>query len=374
MVAPEGGTTNRGAPVAYEPRAQRVLFGAGVAGSALTDAVARIGGGRVMLIAGPSEATTARQLASGVDVEAMFFEIEPHVPVEVAEDARSTAFTADVDVLVAVGGGSTIGVAKAVALRSGLPIVAIPTTFAGSEATDVWGLTEGGRKVNGTDPLVLPKSVIYDPELVVSLPSHIRVASGLNAIAHCVDSLWGPSATPISTALVVEGLRELATHLGAAKDRADDLAALAGCQSGTYLAAAGFAATGSGMHHKICHVLGGAYGLQHAATHAVLLPHVLGFNGPAAPDAERRIASALRDAGYGDGTDALAGLLNLYDALDAPRDLGSLGLGEEQVSEAAALALEKIPPSNPRTVTLDDVVGILTRAQSGAAPVRVPLT
>lgn len=326
-----------------------------------------------MLVAGRGEAEQARRLVRDIDVVATFTEVRPHVPVEIADAATDLARSSGCDSVIAVGGGSTVGTAKAIALVERLPILAVPTTYAGSEATDVWGLTDQGRKTNGADPVVLPRTVIYDPELTLSLPASLTTSSGLNALAHCVDSLWGPTASPVSTALAVEGVRQLAEGLGIVVGNGHDLAAREQCQAGTYLAATAFAAAGSGMHHKICHVLGGAFDLEHAAMHAVLLPHVLGFNAPAAPAAAARIAAALRTAGYGDGTDALAALLSLYDALEAPRSLGPLGLRVDQVERAAALALEKIPPSNPRPVSLDDLVGLLSRAQAGARPMLVPL-
>ena len=357
----------------FEARAQRVVSGAGAAGS-ISAELARIGGERAMLVAGSSRVEEALLLLDDTDVVATFTDVRPHVPIEVARAATDLARSAGADSLIAWGGGSTVGVAKAVALTERLPVLAVPTTYAGSEATDVWGLTDQGRKTNGTDPVVLPRTVIYDPELTLSLPASLTTSSGLNALAHCVDALWGPTASPVSTALAVEGVRQLAEGLGVVVRHGRDLVAREQCQSGTYLAASAFAAAGSGMHHKICHVLGGAYDLEHAAMHAVLLPHVLGFNAPAAPAPATRIAAALQPAGYGDGSDALAALGSLYDALDAPRSLGALGLRAEQVESAAALALEKIPPSNPRPVSLDDLVGLLGRAQAGALPMLVPLS
>jgi maleylacetate reductase len=297
--------------------------------------------------------------------------VRPHVPVPVAESARALAREHGADLLLSLGGGSTTGTAKAVALTDRLPILAVPTTYSGSEATDVWGLTEANRKTNGADPVVLPRVVVYDAELTVTLPPGLTVGSGLNALAHCVDSLWAPSANPVSTALAVEGIRLLGQALPAVLADGADLRARRRCQQGTYLAAAAFAGAGSGMHHKICHVLGGAYGLEHAAMHAVLLPHVLAFNAPAAPEAAGRVAGALSAAGFGDGGDAPAALLALYDALGAPRSLGDLGLDEDQVPEAAALALEKIPESNPRPVSADDLTELLGRAQAGARPAPV---
>jgi alcohol dehydrogenase class IV len=326
-----------------------------------------------MLVSRRGDLELAKRLLDGIDVVAVFDDVRPHVPVEVARAARELAHSTRADVLVAVGGGSTVGTAKAVALTERVPILAVPTTYAGSEATDVWGLTDRGEKATGTDPAVLPRTVVYDPQLTVSLPPSLTTGSGLNALAHCVDALWGPTATTVSTALAVEGIRQLAEGLETAVRDGLDLSGRERCQAGTYLAAAAFAAAGSGMHHKLCHVLGGAYDLEHAAMHAVLLPHVLAFNAPAAPEAAARIAAALATSGHGDGTDALAGLAHLYDALDAPRSLGSLGLRADDVGSAAALALDKIPPSNPRPVSLDELVRLLGRAQSGAVPELVPL-
>jgi len=356
----------------FESRAQRVVTGAGAAWRVGAE-LARLGGERAMLVAGRGEAEHALRLVHDIDVVATFTEVRPHVPVEVARAATDLARSSGADCVIAVGGGSTVGTAKAVALAEGIPILAVPTTYAGSEATDVWGLTDQGRKINGTDPVVLPRTIIYDPELTVSLPPSLTISSGLNALAHCVDSFWGTTAGPVSTALAAEGVRQLAEGLDAVVRNGHDLLAREQCQAGTYLAATSFAAAGSGMHHKICHVLGGAFGLEHAAMHAALLPHVLGFNAPAAPQAAARIAAALEPAGYGDGSDAVAALGSLYDAWDAPRSLGALGLGAAQVEEAASLALEKIPPSNPRPVSLKDLVGLLSRAQAGAAPMLVLL-
>lgn len=364
-------TTTIAGTTVYEALPQRVVTGAGAAREVLPAEVARLGT-RVMLVAGERELAMAERVAAGLEVVATFSDVRPHVPVEVAEAAREMARSARVDVLLSVGGGSTTGTAKAVALTENLPILAVPTTYAGSEATDVWGLTEHSRKTNGTDPAVLPATVVYDPELSASLPAHLTVTSGLNALAHCVDSLWAPSASPVSTAFAVEGIRLLARALPAVLADGADLGARAGCLDAAYLSASSFSAAGSGMHHKICHVLGGAYDLEHAAMHAVVLPHVLGFNAPAAPDAGSRVREALAGAGF-TGPDAVEALLALYAAIGAPTSLGDLGLRADQVDEAAGLALEKIPPSNPRPVTRADLAALIGRAQAGERAATVPL-
>jgi alcohol dehydrogenase class IV len=285
-----------------------------------------------------------------------------HVPLVIAQRARAAAREHDADLLVSVGGGSTTGLAKAVALTTGLPIVAVPTTYAGSEATSVWGLTEDGRKTTGVDARVLPRSVVYDAALTVSLPVALSVASGLNALAHCVDAMWGPRADPIDRVLAVEGVRTLTTGLPKV---AADPAGLEGREQtlyGTYLSAVAFSSAGSGLHHKICHVLGGKYNLPHAQTHAVVLPYVLAFNVPAAPDAEERLAAA-----FG-ASSALDGLQQLRSALDAPKALRDYGFDESEIDPAVAAIEAEIPRGNPRSATAGDLRRLLSAAWQGADP------
>lgn len=340
---------------------QRVVFGAGAA-RALAREVTRLGGTRVLLIATTTEAPLAEELCQGLPVVGRFLDVRPHVPVALAESARALASEVGADLLLCVGGGSTTGFAKAVALTSGLPILAVPTTYAGSEATPVWGLTEAQRKTTGTDPVVLPRTVVYDPELSLTLPVALGVASGLNAMAHCVDSLWAPRANPILSAMATEGIRALAPALRGIAADGLDLEARAGCLYGAYLSATTFAGAGSGLHHKICHVLGGAYDLPHAETHAVVLPHVLAYNTADAPEAAARVAAALG------ADDAVSGLLALYDDVGAPRALRDLGLAEDRLAEATDLVVEAAPPDNPRPVDRDSIRALLGRAWAGDRP------
>lgn len=314
-------------PLVFEHRslAQRVLFGSGAAAEHLRGEVERRGARRTMVVVTPSAAEVARRLLEGVDVAVRFDEVAQHVPASTAERARALAEEHRVDLVVSVGGGSATGLAKAVALTTGLPVVAVPTTYAGSEATDVWGITEEGRKTTGSDERVLPQTIVYDAELTVSMPVGLSVASGLNAMAHCVDSLWGPRASPVSTGLATEGARLLAAGMRLVVLDPEDLRGRERTLAGAYLAAVAFAGAGSGMHHKICHVLGGRFDLPHAQTHAVVLPHVLAFNAGAAPEAALRLAAALS------ADDAVAGLTELYDDLHAesnPRPVDRESLGE----------------------------------------------
>jgi maleylacetate reductase len=290
---------------------QRVVFGPGTARTRLAEEVERLGSHRVLVIAGPRQP----DLAAGLPVVGTFRDVRMHVPAEIAGQARAQAAQSRADLLLSVGGGSATGTAKAVARTTGLPILAVPATYAGSEATAVWGETEAGRKTTGTDPRVLPRTVVYDPELTLGLPDNLTVASGLNALAHCVDSLWAPRANPVDTALAVEGARALAIGLPRVHADGKDLDGRTQVLYGAYLAALAFAGAGSGLHHRICHVLGGMFDLPHAQTHAVLLPHVLAHLGPS-EDLARAFGAE----------DALTGLLGLYDKLDPPRSLRELGM------------------------------------------------
>ncbi|WP_037080210.1 maleylacetate reductase [Pseudonocardia spinosispora] len=322
----------------------RVVFGAGVARRELVAEFDLLDAHRVLLVATEREEPLARELAAplGDRVVAVFSSVRQHVPLAIAEAARALATSVSADAVLSIGGGSTTGTAKAIALTTGLPIVAVPTTYAGSEVTPVWGLTERARKTTGVDPRVLPRTVIYDPELTLSLPADLSAASGLNAMAHCVEAFWAPGRNPISSLAAEEGIRALAAGLPVVHDTPTCLSARSDLLYGAYLAGSAFAVAGSGLHHKICHVLGGAFDLPHAQTHAIVLPHVLAFNAPDAPDAARRIAHALRVA------DPVVRLREMSAHLGIPAGLRDLGLREEQVDEAAAQVETSVPPSNPR--------------------------
>ncbi|GAA2246880.1 maleylacetate reductase [Herbiconiux moechotypicola] len=339
--------------------AQRVRFGTGGATAAVAAEVADRGARAVMLVAGPGEAEIAAQVAEGIELAVDWGEVTPHVPAGLAERARVAARGAGVDLVVSVGGGSTTGLAKAIALTEHIPIVAVPTTYAGSEATNVWGITTDSRKTTGVDDAVLPACVVYDAELTLSLPIDLTVASGLNALAHCVDSMWAPNSDPIDRALAEEGIRTTASALLELVGDGSDLAARERMLFGAYVSAVAFASAGSGLHHKICHVLGGAYDLPHAATHTVVLPHVLAFNAPAAPEAETRIARALGATG------AVSGLRALYERLPVAGSLAELGYDLAAVPESVELVLPLVPAGNPRAVDRDALTRILTAAWSG---------
>ncbi|MCK0114217.1 maleylacetate reductase [Ornithinimicrobium sp. F0845] len=356
----------------HETLAQRVLLGSGQAATAVAAEVVRLERRRVMLIHGVAEAALAQRVAADLPVTLHWDEVRQHVPLELARRARIAARDAGVDVIVSVGGGSTTGLAKAVALEVDVPIVAVPTTYAGSEATPVWGLTDDGVKSTGVDPTVLPAAVIYDAALTTSLSIDLTVASGLNGLAHCVDSLWAPRADPINLAMALEGARALASGLPAVAAEPEDLEGREQCLYGAYLAALAFASAGSGMHHKICHVLGGGFDLPHAPTHAVVLPYVLAHNAPAVPDLAGRLALALGATQSGVVADparaAVEALEALCTGLGAPDSLGGIGLAETDLPECAARCLPVIPDSTPVPVTEASLTALLRAAWAGDPP------
>lgn len=358
----------------YDALPGRIVFGAGAARSRLLDEIDAFGARRILLIATTAEDGLARDLCAPFAgrVSATFSGVRPHVPVDVAERAREAA--ADADLLLSIGGGSTTGTAKAVALTTGLPIVAVPTTYAGSEVTPVWGLTEGTRKTTGIDPRVLPRTVVYDPDLTRTLSAELSVASGLNAMAHCVEAFWAPRRNPVSSAVAEDGIRHLTAGLSAIKaaaeadvdvdvdNESDGSGARDDLLLGAYLAGSAFAVAGSGLHHKACHVLGGAFDLPHAQTHAIVLPYVTAFNAPAAPGAASRIASAL---GW---PDPAKGIRELGRGLGVPAGLRELGLPETGIDEVLDDILAVVPADNPRSVTRAALRTLLHAAWAGTEP------
>lgn len=341
---------------------QRVRFATGEAKVQLLEEVSELAAKRIMVIAADSARETAIHIAEGLPVAVWHHEVAPHVPIDVAKRARAVAIANEIDLLISVGGGSTTGLAKAIALTSSLPIIAVPTTYAGSEATNVWGLTEATAKTTGMDARVLPRTVIYDAELTISMPTELSVASGLNALAHCVDSFWAPMSDPINIALAAEGIRALSEGLPRVAGNPRDIAGRELALHGAYVSAVAFASAGSGLHHKICHVLGGMFDLPHAHTHATVLPHVLALNGAAAPDLEKRIAEAF-------GTNsANEGLASLRRTLDAPVALRDFGLPESGFAAAAAAILPLVPAGNPAHITEETLVALLRAAWAGKDP------
>lgn len=351
----------------YEALPGRVIFGAGSSRARLSAEVVALGLERVLLVATPRELPNARTLAAalGERVAGEFTDVRPHVPLEIAEAARAAAHDLRADGLLAIGGGSTIGTAKAVALTQRLPIVAVPTTYAGSEMTPIYGLTSGQRKQTGRSLDVLPRLVVYDPELTLSLPPAISGPSAINALAHCVEAFYAPGTNPISALAAEEGIRALARSLPTVVAQPANLAARSDVLYGAYLAGAALAVTGTGIHHKICHVLGGAFNLPHAELHTVVLPHAVAFNAPALPAVMARIAAAL---GAPAGQSAARAIRALADTIGAPGSLHALGMRELQLAEILPDVLAHMPADNPRPVDAAGMAALLKNAFEGRMP------
>jgi alcohol dehydrogenase class IV len=346
----------------FDQPATRVIFGLG-SFCQLADEVKRLGANRILVLSTPEQRKEAEEaarrlgeLAAGVFPKAVM-----HVPIETAREARETARSLGADCCVAIGGGSTVGLGKAIALESGLPIVAVPTTYAGSEMTPIYGLTEGGIKKTGRDRKVLPKTVIYDPSLTLTLPPKIAGPSGMNAIAHCVEGLYAPDGNPIISLFAAEGIRALARSLPTVVEKPDDVDARADALYGAWLAGTVLGAVSIGIHHKLCHTLGGTFNLPHAEVHTVILPHAVAFNSKAAPEAMRTAADAL-------GTEnAAQGLFDLAQRIGAPVALKDIGMPADGLERAAELAVQN-PYANPRAVEYAGVLELLRNAFEGRRP------
>jgi alcohol dehydrogenase class IV len=337
----------------------RVVFGAGSI-QKLAEEVSRLNAKRVLLISSAKRAAEVRALAKGLPVVGSFEDAVMHTPIDAVKRARDLATSLDADCCVPVGGGSTIGFAKAIALTSAIPIVAVPTTYSGSEMTTIWGTSEGGTKKTGRDPKVLPKTTIYDPELTLDLPPAVSAASGMNAIAHCVEALYAHDGNPIISLMAEEGIRALSRALPSMTRNPKDIEARSNALYGAWLAGCTISTTSVALHHKLCHVLGG-FGLPHAETHSIVLPHATAYNKLFAQEAMERIVRAMG------GADAPNAIYDLEKGLGIPMRLADIGMKEADLERAARIAAEA-PYPNPRKVEYEPVLGLLRDAYQGRRP------
>ncbi|CAM2148635.1 Maleylacetate reductase [Pararobbsia alpina] len=346
----------------YNGLPSRVIFGAGSL-QHLERELDRLGLRRALVLSTPQQRVQAEAIAArlGDRTAGVFADAVMHVPLSVAREARAVADRLGADCALAVGGGSTTGLGKAIALDSGLPIIAIPTTYAGSEMTPIYGITDEGIKKTGRDPRVLPKTVIYDPELTLSLPTTISVTSGINAIAHAAEALYSQDANPITAMMAEEGIRALASGLPCLVRRPTDIGARSDALYGAWLCGAVLGSVGMAIHHKLCHTLGGSYNLPHAETHTIVLPHALAYNREAAPEAMTRIARALGS------DDAAQGIYDLAKANGAPVSLRELGFKEADLATALDIALRD-PYWNPRPLEREPLAALLRDAFEGRRP------
>ncbi len=345
----------------FESQGSRVVFGAGSLAQ-LSVELDRLGAQRVMLVSSEGRSAMAEKatsLAGGRIVE-NFDQAVPHVPQHIAHSAREAAASSNADCIVALGGSSAIGVAKAVALELPIVILAIPTTYGGSEMTPIWGLTRENRKETGRNTRVQPRVVIYDPDLTLGLPARVTASSGLNAMAHCIEALYAADANPLTSAAAVQGLRLLSAALPLLSSQPTDREQRGIALRGAWLAGFSLGTVQMALHHKLCHTLGGAFDLPHADTHAVLLPYTAAYNRDFAAQAMKSAAMALGVE------DAPTELLAISSAIGAPQSLSEIGMKESDIDHAADVAVER-PYPNPRPVTREEVHALLAAAWGGEA-------
>ena len=346
----------------HTTQASRVVFGAGTM-KLVQQEVEKLGARRALILCTPEQRSQAEivSLLLGPSSAGVFDGARMHVPLENARRARERVREVNADCAVAIGGGSTIGLGKAIALESALPIVAIPTTYAGSEMTPIYGITEGDRKKTGNDSRVLPRTVLYDPELSVGLPARLSFASGLNAIAHAAEGLYSRDCHPVMAMMAEDGIRAMAAGLRAIKRNSADMEARSECLYAAWLCGRVLGSVGMALHHNLCHALGGTFDLPHAETHAIVLPHALAYNSEAAPEAMSRIARALGS------TTAAGGIHELARELGIPAGLREIGLNERDLERAREIAMSN-SYWNPRAMEKGPLDALLRRAWEGSEP------
>jgi maleylacetate reductase len=351
------------APFARTSLPGRIVFGDG-ATSRLVDELDQHNLRQVMLITAAGDAQLGEQgrKVLGDRVQLHWEEVRQHVPRELAQRATSAARAAEADVLVAIGGGSTTGLGKAIAVATGLPLAVVPTTYAGSEMTPIYGLTSDNDKITARDARALPRIVVYDPRLLTTLPPAVVGPSGLNALAHCAEALWAANAEPITVAIALDGARRLGQHLPAAYE-SDHPAARGEVLIAACLAGMALGTVGTSLHHALCHLLGGMFDAPHAETHAVVLPYVVRYLQPAVPEAAGRLAQALGASEHALGRN----IWELGQAVGCPIGLRSVGIREDDLAALTEAALAKQLPS-PRPLDYDGLYQVLHEAWTGEPP------
>jgi maleylacetate reductase len=346
----------------YSANPARVVFGAGALAH-LGREIEALGAKKALVLSTPEQRESAERVAAllGARAAGVFDRAVMHVPIETAREARQLARQLGADCAVAIGGGSTTGLGKAIALDSGLPILAIPTTYAGSEVTPIYGITEGGLKKTGKDARVLPRTVIYDPELTLGLPVGMSITSGINAIAHAAEGLYATDANPVMDLLAQEGIAALGRALPAIRKQPADIEARSDALYGAWLCGTVLGNVGMALHHKLCHTLGGSFNLPHAETHTIVLPHALAYNAAAAPQAMHMIAKALG------GASAAQAVFDLAKDNGAPVALREIGMKQGDVDRACEIAMQNQYP-NPRPLEAGAIRQLLQDAFDGTRP------
>lgn len=322
----------------------------------------RLGRTRAMVLSTPQQSAQATELANDLEKLAVgiFTGAQMHTPVEVTERAVAMSRELSADCVVSLGGGSTTGLGKAIALRTDLDQIVLPTTYAGSEVTPILGQTVDATKTTLRSPKVVPETVIYDVDLTLTLPAAVTVNSALNSLAHAVEALWANDPDPITLLMAREAVTTFVSCLPRIVADPDDRDARGAALYGAWLAGTCLATVGMALHHKLCHVLGGTFDLPHAETHAVMLPYVVAYNAPAAPAAAALIEQVL-------GSPGATALRSFAEHLGAPTSLRDLGMPESGIAEAADRCLNE-PYDNPRPVEREALRDLIGDAWDGNPP------
>ncbi len=341
----------------------RVIFGSGTT-ARLAGEATLLGMKRPLVLTTPHQAALGEQVYPVLGTHGcagLYSNATMHTPVEVTEDAMTVYAEKGADGVVSVGGGSTIGLGKAIALRTDAPHLVMPTSYAGSEMSPIIGQTQEGRKTTERTLAVLPETVIYDVDHTLNLPPVMTVTSGMNAIAHAVEALYAEEANPVLSLMAEDGIAKMVHALARVSKAPKDVAARSDALYGAWLCAVCLGSGGVALHHKLCHVLGGTFDLPHAETHTIVLPHALAYNAPAVPEA----MEALRRA---TGSDMpAAALFDLAQSGGAPTALSDIGMLEDGIDRAVQITLEN-PYFNPRALEAEVLRALLRNAWAGIRP------
>lgn len=345
----------------YQPHPTRVVFAPG-ASAGVAQWVEMLGCRRALVLTTPQQAADGEALAARLGGLAVgtFAGATMHTPVDVTEQALARAAALQADCVVSLGGGSTTGLGKAMAYRTDIPQVVVPTTYAGSEVTPILGQTEGGIKTTVRSPKIVPEVVVYDPELTLGLPVAMSVTSGLNAIAHAAEGLYAEDRNPITTMMAIEGMRAFAEALPVLVKAPRDRQAREKALYGAWLCGTVLGQISMSLHHKICHTLGGSFDTPHAETHAIMLPHTIGFNAAAVPELLAPIGDIF-------GGTPGQGLYDLARSVGSPLALKDFGLTEADLDRAAEIATRN-PYANPRPIDRASIRALLQDAWAGERP------
>jgi len=349
----------------YNVNASRVIFGAGSI-KQLPAEITKLNCSAPLLLLTPRRATQADNFKAilengSIELAGVFPHATMHTPTHITEQAIQVLKDTSADCVISVGGGSVVGLGKAVSIRTGVPHLTIPTTYSGSEMTPILGETQEGRKTTRSDKRILPATVIYDVDLTMSLAPSTCVVSGVNAIAHAIEALYAKNTNPIIALLACEGIKALAESLPQiVSEPSSSRLARERALYGAWLCGTCLGSTSMAIHHKLCHTLGGSFGLKHAETHTIVLPHAISYNAPAIPEVMAKLATLFPDS----QGDALKGLNSLLDKLNAPRALKDLGMEERDIGKAADIAMSNKYP-NPRDLEREPIRGLIRRAWIG---------